>query len=461
MSAPETSTLASRVARPYPGAVALAAWLSLVVLDAVCLVIYGTRMLFFEDWAYVAPITGHETLVPDFLFWPINEHILPLPKLVLVGLLTAAGGDFRAGAWFNLIALAAVSLLLMRTVASLRGGRVSIVDAGIPLLVLGFGNWLNVFWGVQVSFVLTFGLTCMLLVTAVAPQAPVLSTTRGIALVCLPLCGAAGVAIVLPICLWTACAAVASRRVAGRAERRGVSGQLWCALAALVASVPTFWITWYIRTVYAPNAQRPDLTSVLQTSLDTLTFGFGRGVNPRWTFVPVLLVVVVGVAVALTIEAVLRRSGTERRRAADLLVFQASTLGLVALVGWGRASVVATERAWPAHYTVLGLPALLAASMAWVLYAPAPAWRAAQGAILAVALAAFPMNMRDATMSLDLRRQTARLFEAHVDQGMTSLDLARRHRAVLVPWISDAELAAMIDMLRDNGVGPFARAGAR
>src|SRR5688572_17992590 len=126
-------------------------WLVMVLIPLAYFVKDSHNIPFSEDWLLVSPLTGHE---PDLLKWfwtQNNEHRIPFPRLILLGLLKVTHGDFRSGMLFNIIILAALALAMMYVARHLRGGRTSFADAFFPIALLHLGNWENLFWGWQLT----------------------------------------------------------------------------------------------------------------------------------------------------------------------------------------------------------------------------------------------------------------------------------------------------------------------
>src|SRR5687768_14204584 len=55
-----------------------------------------------EDWLMVAPLTANEPDLGSWLWRQNNEHRLPLARLLYLGVLKTAQGDFRAQGALNL-----------------------------------------------------------------------------------------------------------------------------------------------------------------------------------------------------------------------------------------------------------------------------------------------------------------------------------------------------------------------
>src|SRR6516225_7885299 len=69
---------------------------------------YGCNVPFGEEWEVMGPVlAGKQPVTLHWLWSQSNEHRVPVPKLVLLGLLKLTNCDFRAGMFFNVLALGA------------------------------------------------------------------------------------------------------------------------------------------------------------------------------------------------------------------------------------------------------------------------------------------------------------------------------------------------------------------
>jgi HAMP domain-containing protein len=129
------------------------------------------------------------------------------------------------------------------------------------------------------------------------------------------------------------------------------------------------------------------------------------------------------------------------------------------------------------RYRVLGLACVLAGSalavmmsaggfaalllcvvfLAWGLYGRPVVAVAAQGALLAAAVAVMPANAR--TIARERAGSLARLdaLEHDVARGMPRMELAERYRPLLLPDGRTDELAARMAMVAEAGIGSLAK----
>jgi hypothetical protein len=138
-----------------------------------------------------------------------------------------------------------------------------------------------------------------------------------------------------------------------------------------------------------------------------------------------------------------------------LAAFLAGSLLLDLAVGYGRAALV-PEVGMADRYAILSLPGLVGAWFAWQLYGPARARAVAHGALLVAAVVLLPYNVERGEAWRDWYVAGAAAVNRDIDAGLGRDELVRRHGKYLMHW-DDRRLAWGIDILRDEGVGPFAR----
>src|SRR6185369_10049392 len=149
---------------------------------------HGRNIPLAEDWTVVPALTGHQ---PDFWGWlwsQNNEHRLPLPRLVHLGLLEVTH-DFRVGMVFNVLALGLVAAVFVLAARRIRG-RTSLADAFFPVVLLHLGNGANMFCGWQMHFVIATSLVLVILAVVATGRVPLSPRTTLLAagpLVLLPL----------------------------------------------------------------------------------------------------------------------------------------------------------------------------------------------------------------------------------------------------------------------------------
>src|SRR5262245_13375668 len=150
------------------------------LLGCLLLVIkYGNSIPYGDEWHGTVPIiTGERPLTLQNLWSLHNEHRIFLPRLISWGLLKLSAGDVRAGMLFNVSILALMAALFILAARRLRGWT-TYSDAFFPLAMLQLGQWENLLWGFQVTFICPIALVYVFLLVIVRDTGPV-SLTKGL-----------------------------------------------------------------------------------------------------------------------------------------------------------------------------------------------------------------------------------------------------------------------------------------
>jgi hypothetical protein len=441
-------------------AVPVVVWGTLLVVLVHALVIIaidGRNMPEAEDWLLVPPLTGNEPSLLAWLWRPNAEHRVALPKLVYLIVLKLSGGDFRSGMVLNTVVLAALAAACVRVSAALRG-RTSYADAFFPLLFLNVGEANNFAWGWQFQYVSAVALTLVPLFVIVrhGAAAPVRwSAAAALCVALLPLTGANGLIYTVALAPW--CGLVALRQ---RAEPRlpdagaraalfgggALAGMAITAVSLLQYQAPSF------------NPPNPGPLPTVITALKFAAMALGPAVWEYRALVALVLSVAVLGASALVMRRVPRALAArddERWRLAGLVCFVGGCLVLTAAMGYGRAAWVPMYK-MPARYALLAVPTVVAAWYAWELYGPPRAARIMQTVLLALSVFCIPANYRAGYLFIDWMRDSMDQAQRDIDAGIPRLEIARRNRENLLHW-DEPNLGRRIGMLRDAGIGPFAK----
>jgi hypothetical protein len=425
--------------------------LALAAVALGCIAAYGRDIPLAEDWYLVGPLTGNGPDLVTWLWSQNNEHRLPLPRLLLLGVTAAAGGDFRAGMVLNVLTLAGLGLAMLWAARRLHGGRQRLEDVVIPLLLLHLGHWENLVWSWQFQFVCSVALTGLLLIGVVlaTPDARGAGPIVALALALLPLAGANGLIVALPAALWLAIVGVGTLTGAWDRPPRRRSGLALLAAAALgLLLIGVYFVGWERPGWTVPPESPRQFLRALEFYL---AYGFGPGA--RWLRHPaaILAFFLLASGVVLAARAAWRGPANERPRALGLLAFLASAGALALAIAWGRAS---SSWKMSERYALFSVMGLLCAWYTWQIYGEARQRRiVALGAVVTV-LAVLPLNFRAGLDQRDVYVQHMAAVEADLAGGMSRRELARRHRSVLMHW-DEQYLAEAMRQLRDARLGPF------
>ncbi len=422
---------------------ALVVWgttVAMTVVGVVHIAVYGRNIPMSEDWHLVRPLTGAE---PSFWGWvwaQNNEHRLPIARLIHLGLLEVFH-DFRAGAVFDTLLMAAVAGVLVLVARRLRG-RTSVVDAAFPLLLLHPGNWENLFWSWQMQFVVVAAVTLVLLAALAASSDPPSHGTTWVAAVVLLLLPLGG-GTALPLVPFAIAAVVVLAWPDRTARRIAVA-----ASALAVIETALYFLGWKAATWYPDN---PGPKETAETAGKLLALSWGPAA--RGHYVPLgLLTAAVLVPAALVLVGAVRRPGPARRTGVVLGLFLLGIGATAGAVAYGRAALVPTE-GLADRYVIVTVPALIGAWFVVQRLGSTGVRRLVQGLVLAGAVLLLPLNWHRGYQWRDWYVGEMRSVEQDIDRGATAEELADRHGDFLMHWDHD-ELVRRIELLRDAGIGP-------
>jgi hypothetical protein len=433
-------------------------WLIMLGAALFYIVKYRSNIPVWEDWFLVSPLTGNE---PDLLKWlwaQNNEHRIPLPRLILLGLLKIANGDFRIGMLFNVISLGVISLAMILVARKLRSDRTSFTDAFFPIALLHLGNWENLFWSWQITFVIPAALTFALLLvfvgytTLVTPAAAVIS---GTCLMLLPLCGANGLLIVPLIALWLIYSGALHRqaiKLNGRHEWIGIFLIASSTIALILSGL--YFVGYEHVTWYSPS---PNFLTTLDTAAKLLAFGFGSTAERSWTLSEIFTVSFLLFSGGVAVLGVLHSKGLERHRSMGVLLFFGNLIMFALIFGWGRAVSVQQDDYLPLRYPLLGVQALCTAYFIWQLYGSPKLRRVAQAILFFAMLISIPYNTKLGLTLGDWYKENMEAFEKDLSAGIPPSILVERHKANLIFWWDETQLTNAMQMLHDAGIEPFSR----
>jgi hypothetical protein len=436
-------------------------WAAMLLVAIAAVAVYGRNIPFAEDWFLVAPLTGNE---PDLFRWAWaqnSEHLVPVPKLLLLLLLRLTGGDFRAGMVFNALLLGVVAAAMILVARHLRGGRIKATDALFPLALLHLGHWDNLLWSWQLQFVLSTALTCILLLMVVAwregPATPITAAAAGVCLVFLPLSGGNGVIVVPGFALWALlCGVLQLRREPSQAQPVRTTAVL-IGTAAIALLIVVVYLVGYERPTW--NAASPSLLATAETSIKFVALAFGPGAKSAWFAVSFAASSVLLISGAALFAGARLTSATERRRVFGLSLLVAAFVALALAIGVGRAAKVEASGYMSTRYALLSVPMLCASYFIVELYARRSVRNLTQGALLLIALGLLPLNTKIGFQRRDWFQRGLKSFQSDVQAGMPLEVLADRHFRFLVPWSRDG-LASGLTLMQQACLGPFAHLGA-
>ncbi len=433
-----------------------AVWILMAGACYWCLFRFGRNIPITEDWLLVPGLTGHDPHFWRSLWAQNNEHRVPFPRLVLLAVLRLAKGDFRAGMVVNVALVAAMAAALIALIRKVRGGRTIYADAFFPVALLHLGNWENLFWGWQATQVIPALLGCVMLYVLVGSPAlasPGAAIVAGASVVLLPLSGANGVFFVPFFSAWLVYCAFRQWRSVEPGGRGPVTAGLLVVAAVISVALAAVYFIGYERPEWVPP--NPGVIPSLAAAARFLALGLGPVARSSWILSTVAVGVVLTAATVVTVRRVRELEGAERHRASGLLLF-AGAFGLFALVvGWGRAGAVVIYGSWPIRYSLLAVPALLAAFFLWTLYAPGRSRTVLPNGLMVAMLLLLPLNTVHGLWWAEWYRQGTAEVEADLRTGTNSATMVARHAAFLHHSLDPIDLANFMVMLASARMGPW------
>lgn len=430
----------------------LGVWLILLIQGIMVLAVYAHNVPFHDEWSYVERATGETSVTPGWLWQQHNEHRIPLPRLVYLGLVKIAGYDVRACMLFNLLGLAGLALALVLVARELRG-QTTVTDAFFPLVLLHLGHWENMLWGFQVQFITSTFLAGFVLIAIVChPERLPLGWVAaiGLAVIGLGLSGSNGLALVPALSCWL--------MVVGLLQNQGARGQ-----GQLIPPWGLAGFAWVLVGLYLLDfdaskhhgGSSPTLTQVVPTFLQFLAMSLGPGVGGEGIWLGVsLAVILLSLATTLLLSRVFWKIPGERLRSAGMIFFMAG-IGCLGLgIAWGRC-LLGSDGGLCSRYAALAAPLLCCIYLAWLVYGP-PIVRnlISFGLLAAMGLAIIPNEMigLDAGRGRHLWQQA---FEEDVRGGASDAALIEEY----FPRESyPDDMAAKMECLRRANAGVFKRA---
>jgi hypothetical protein len=381
----------------------------------------------------------------------------------MLAILKLSGGDFRSGMIVNIAIVALLAAGMVEVARRVRGGALRYTDAFFPIVLLEVGDWQNLFWHWQISFVLSVALVSMgflAIIRRPGLDSPGTAAGMAAALLLAPLTGGSGLLFVPPLMLYAGWTGVRLGRAAQSQSER-LTAIMLVGAVAVTAGFIAFYLTGYERPAWVP--ENPGLGKSLITAVQFQVFGLGPAVRTSW-------IVWTGVALLLLLAAMVRVVGTwrpsrssfasirdeNRLRALGLFACLLSVAGFAAGIGWGRAAVIDVYQGWPDRYVLLAAPAFCLAYFAFELSGSGGLNRVGRGLLFGVAVVLLPMNVA-------FGRDYGRWYVGGMDRvirdirdGVPRDVLAARHREFLHHSWEPGELAGRMQMLDDRNIGPFA-----
>ncbi len=335
-----------------------------------------------DEWMQTPVAAGQRPFSLGWLLSFHNEHRIPLPKLLWVGVMRMTNFDSRWGAALNVALLTAAASVVLLAVRRFRG-RTLWTDAFLALLFLHWGHWENLTWPFQVCWALQTLLAAILIRATLRPE-PI---AFNVALPLLPLCGAATLPFVGLMATWRIF------RLWKEAPRRLLPMVL--PLAALLI-IPAYFIGVRKPPQYPPN---PGPMSTLKAALQCLAGSLGP--VDWWPAIGILAFGLLVLAVVLLVRGA-RRDPALRPPAEGLLLMLGALVALALLIGQSRAGVSPVVGFTSRYALLFSIFPLIAYVAAEFCAAPAAA-RAIRTGLFAILAIATVVNGLHAATHLEMR----------------------------------------------------------
>jgi hypothetical protein len=275
----------------------------------------------------------------------------------------------------------------------------------------------------------------------------------GVALLCLPLCGANGLPIVLAGSVWLAGAAIAAWRRGEPAERR----LAWLALvvaAAALALVVGYFVGFY---KVAAHPTPSSLCGWLVGSVKALSISVVPWKESLWPW-SVLVAPAFLLAAGMWLIHVAWTQREQRLCAVGLLAFLAAAAGVALAIGWGRSELGITAITTP-RYGIITLPVLLGVYVAWTRCAAPRCAQLVPMALFALFCLTLQQQMSAGLATGRFVRDASAGFNRDLRAGAPAEYLARRFAYVLYAPQLSSRVEMSLNKLRDLEYGRFRRLG--
>lgn len=419
----------------------LLVWVVWVVMTIAVLLFvahFGSNVPSWDDWDMVPTLTGEQPVTIGWLWSQHNEHRVPLPRLILLGLNKLAGIDFRAAMFFDVVASAALAAAMILLAQLLRGSA-SFTDLFFPTVLLSWGQAVNLIWAWQVQFFSSMVLAGIALMSIVASSTLIQTRSAAVwiavCLLLLPLCGANGVALVPALALWLV--------YVGLLHKRRSDMVLLVGLAVAASLLSALYFVGFEKVPYHPTSS--GLRATLKTALQFLTLGLGPATRTLWPISGLITLGVLSVAVFVLMRAAIA-DAEDRRRAIALLLFLGAMASLALGLGLGRDG-------FEPRYITLAIPFWCCLYFIAMLYGPRRVPNLAPTLFFVVACLGWWPNTKAGLAYADDLRQHLQAFQSDLMAGSPIYQLIHRHGRYLHPHHDIP--TDYLPMLRRTGVWPY------
>jgi hypothetical protein len=380
---------------------------------------FGVDFPYYDEWEMIPTLTGAQPVTLRWLWSQHNEHRIFLPRLVYLAVEKVGRYDFRAGMYFDVLALSAAAAVLILLARRARG-RTEYADAFLPLVLMNGGQAQNIINSFQVAFVSGTVLSVAVLSLSTLRQIGFRQAVGlGVCTALMPLLGGHGLALVPALSVVVVITGWSLRREPGGTWKMLV---VW-ALAGVAIALMAFYFVGYARPAKHPLSSDP--AAILNAAVQFLTVGLGSATRMMWPDAAVPFFAVSVASLGALIWVVWRRP-EKRQRAIRLLLFLAA-MGTLALGISRSRTALGTEALFASRYAALAAPFWCAIFFAWELVDRPKIRRFAQTALLFCAAAIAAANRLDGAREAIFFRDVRQLVVNDIKAGVKLVDLVNRH----------------------------------
>lgn len=423
-------------------------WLFVLCMGAVLvrkILQMHSPLFYWDELANVARLTGEAPVTLDWLWEQHNEHRIPLPRLIYLGLAWLAGGWTGIVSLFGAIAMIAVTFGLTQMIQRLRG-RNTLLDIFFPLTLLHFGHAENLIYPFQICFVL---LPILVFVPLITSQGGTLRCWRLWALalcsICLPLIGGHGAIAGVSFGTWLVINGVllwkANPQVKLPAIGSFSSGMLTFLLVAL-----------YLHGFHGNHlGNSPSHLLTLRTAGNFFAVSVGpAGGQSLDAFIAVILGGCTFVSILLLLREIFR---PERRMVAlGLGAIIAAVVVTGFAVGQSRA-VLGANAGSAARYALLSAPLIVACYVCFALYLDRRFSEFAQFGLMLIVAGALVTNHTMGREQAFLRAEREKSLIAELKAGGDVDALMIKHNGIIY-W-DPAAASHAVKAMKKAKMGPF------
>jgi len=437
--------------RPDATLFVFGAWLALSVALIFATFIFARPFPWLDDFGFLPFVTDKAPLRLEWLWQSHNEHRIPLPMLFCWATLKLDGGTFLLAKYLYAVGLSCCVALLLLSLRKARGYLLW-TDVAIPLVLLGFHDLYNTLWFFQAQFVISTILLCFLLAVIVRNDSSLTTSSAllaGISVISLPLCGANGLVVAIPLIIWLLYSALNCFRRGPMLVRAGTI----CLFSSIISIIVCVFYFVGLNSSLG-GAPRP-WWKICQDAAGLMAFGSGYGAKLSWRAAGSFMIfVIVGTALMLLFTAWKRRH--QRYQAIGLFVMIAALVALASSIAYGRdISPFTTLGYHQDRYAMLLSPLSVACYLAVSSHLGTNRWgRGLRLLLPSLFLLALPYNVSE---GVQWGRKFDRLFDGMYDDvfaGRPAWAIAAKYQGWegIHPWGGEFE-ATLLELKRAKALG--------